>query len=88
MTRSMAFSLVKCAIVRLARTITKMVRRILMSDEWKRSSFCANSTCVWVRTNTNGDRLLQGESDEVIRIPAEEWAAFIAGVKAGEFDDE
>lgn len=58
-------------------------------SEWKRSSFCGNSTCVEVRLSRIGGRVLKTshvESNKVF-IANDEWDAFIAGVKAGEFDD-
>jgi hypothetical protein len=52
------------------------------------SSFCTAGTCVGV--SLHGDAVVvadMGHSDEAaLRIGREEWAAFIAGVKAGEFD--
>lgn len=58
-------------------------------DLWRRSSRCLSSGCVEVR-------LLDGriavrdskvEAGPVLTYTAEEWLAFIEGVKAGEFDD-
>lgn len=52
---------------------------------WVRSSFCESNGCVEVAI----DRAIYVKADhgpEVLVFTAEEWQAFIAGVKAGEFD--
>lgn len=53
---------------------------------WKRSSFCESNGCVYV-TQTPMSVYVTGEGRrEILRFTPEEWAAFVAGVKAGEFD--
>lgn len=66
---------------------------------WKRSSFCAQGECAeWRRSShcSTGEcaELLEGEHvhlrnsqrpDVVVTFTREEWEAFAAGVKAGEF---
>jgi hypothetical protein len=58
---------------------------------WRTSSFTDNGTCVEVADLPDGGRLVRdtklGEASPVLRYTAAEWRAFIAGVKAGEFDD-
>jgi len=59
---------------------------------WRRSSFCAETSCVEVahlsddyveiRRNNGGKQLLS------LGFTRAEWEAFTAGVKAGEFDKE
>jgi hypothetical protein len=57
---------------------------------WRTSSFTDPETCVEVADLPDGTRLVRdtklGESSPVLRYTAAEWRAFIAGVKAGEFD--
>lgn len=57
---------------------------------WRRSSFCASGECVEVRVVDAGGvpEVLQRQSGrpEALRYAADEWRAFIAGAKAGEFD--
>jgi hypothetical protein len=56
--------------------------------EWKRSSKCASSECVEVRRIEGG--FVQVRSAVTLRpvlISAAEWDAFLAGAKAGEFDE-
>jgi hypothetical protein len=59
------------------------------SAEWIISRFCNNSACVQVAHLPGGMVAVRGSRDTV--RPAQvfdrgEWAAFIAGVKAGDFD--
>jgi hypothetical protein len=60
-----------------------------MSDlaGWCKSSFCGNSACVEVAKV--GDEFLVRDSKYpdglVLTFTRDEWAAFVAGVKAGEF---
>lgn len=62
-----------------------------MAEElsWTRSSFCESNGCVevkftpkvvWVRSSYVGSDIRQ------LLFSHEEWEAFVAGVKAGEFD--
>lgn len=50
-----------------------------------RSSFCADGSCVEVDICPNVV-YVGNDNSEYIAFTREEWAAFIAGVKAGEFD--
>ena len=55
------------------------------------SSFCSNGGCVEVTPLDDGGRCLRATSDPrggCVHATAEEWRAFLAGVKAGEFDGE
>ncbi len=58
--------------------------------DWRTSSYTNNGTCVEVADLPNGSRLVRdtkhGERGPVLRYTAAEWQAFIAGIKAGEFD--
>jgi hypothetical protein len=51
------------------------------------SSFCSGGGCVWVSLD-GGEVVVtdRGRSDTSLRFPRDEWGAFLAGVKAGEFD--
>jgi hypothetical protein len=59
-----------------------------MGAGYRRSSFCSASGCVTVRQD--GDMFFIRDScsplDEPQVYTRDEWEAFIAGVKAGEFD--
>lgn len=61
-----------------------------MTDlEWRTSSYTDNGTCVEVAKLPNGGRAVRQSNDPtgpVISYTRPEWDAFIAGVKAGEFD--
>jgi len=56
---------------------------------WRKASFCQSGECVEVAQQDGAivlrDSKEPGES--VLRYTAEEWLAFVRGVKAGEFDD-
>lgn len=61
-----------------------------MTDQthtWKRSSFCESGACIEVRYD-GGIILARDSTRPNLMIVAGEqnWADFIAGVKAGEFD--
>ena len=58
---------------------------------WRRSSFCAETSCVEVAHLPDGSVMLRRTpvgSHNPIPLTRAEWDAFIAGVKAGEFDKE
>jgi len=60
-----------------------------MKVEWRRSTLCADSGCVEV-ARKDGLVAVRDSKDPgrgALSYTAAEWAAFIAGVKAGEFDD-
>ena len=55
--------------------------------EFKRASGCGIGTCA--EAAVGGEMVLMRQSehpDTVVSFASEEWRAFIAGVKAGEFD--
>lgn len=56
--------------------------------EFKRSSFCSVGTCVEIALAEDGVavRDSKSESGPVLNFTADEWGAFVAGVRAGEFD--
>lgn len=58
--------------------------------DWRTSSYSNNGTCVEVADLPDDSRLVRdtkhGERGPVLMYTAAEWQAFIAGVKAGEFD--
>ncbi len=55
--------------------------------DWRKSSFCGSAACVEVAQT--GDEFLVRDSKNaespVLRFTPEEWAAFVAGINAGEF---
>ena len=56
--------------------------------EFRVSSFCSFGNCVEVG-KTDGDVLVRDTKDraqQALAFTDEEWVAFVAGVKAGEFD--
>jgi hypothetical protein len=58
---------------------------------WHKSSYSNGSggNCVEVADLDGGGRAVRDSKDRsgpVLRLTAEEWAAFIAGVRGGEFD--
>lgn len=58
------------------------------SPTWQRSTFCADKSCVEVAKD--GDTVLVGDGKDpgpALSFTMGEWAAFVAGVKAGEFWD-
>jgi hypothetical protein len=58
--------------------------------EWRKSTYCsASSTCVEVAALPEGGAAIRDGKDPQgaeLRFDAAEWAAFVAAVKAGEFD--
>jgi hypothetical protein len=63
-----------------------------MSDmgTWERSSFCGTGTCVEVERAPSAQLVAVRDSkrpgDRSLVFTYDEWRAFVAGVKAGEFD--
>lgn len=58
---------------------------------WRVSSWCAgNGECVAVARLPSGHVLVKDTKEPAgpqLRFDASEWRAFVAGVRAGEFDD-
>lgn len=62
-----------------------------VTNHWRKSSFCNLSNCVEVASGADGSVLIRGgasggDGGAVLRFTEEEWRAFAAGVRAGEFD--
>lgn len=57
--------------------------------DWRISSLCDSGACVGVARQ--GDSVLVGNTSDpetpVSRFTRQEWSAFVAGVKLGDFDD-
>ena len=55
---------------------------------FKRSSFCSLGACVEVAVDRDNSVVVRDSrvADREVRFTAGEWRAFVAGVKAGEFD--
>lgn len=57
--------------------------------EWRKSSRCETSACVEVLVLPDGGVAVRDSKDPngpVLSFTPEEWSAFTAGVRAGEFD--
>jgi len=57
--------------------------------EFRVSSFCSFGSCVEVGRTPDGAVLVRdtkNRAQQALAFTEEEWAAFVAGVKAGEFD--
>ena len=52
------------------------------------SSFCSDGNCIGVAIGADEVRVVDtsGDDQQALRFTHTEWAAFVAGVKAGEFD--
>jgi Domain of unknown function (DUF397) len=50
------------------------------------SSFCSDGSCVGVALGADEVRVVDTKTEGALSFTAEEWQAFVAGVKAGEFD--
>jgi hypothetical protein len=50
------------------------------------STFCSDGACVGVAIEGDEVRVVDTKSSEALSFTPSEWAAFVAGVKAGEFD--
>lgn len=65
------------------------VRTDFDSAAWLTSSFCDLDGCVQVAKLADGQvavRDTKNESQSPLVFTADEWSAFVAGVRAGEFD--
>ena len=56
--------------------------------EWKKSSYCGSGSCVEVAKGTETILLRDAKDSDspVLAFTPSEWASFVAGVRAGEFD--
>jgi hypothetical protein len=57
--------------------------------EFRTSSFCTGGGCVAVGRTPEGDVALRDSKEQdgpVLRFTRDEWRAFLAGARAGEFD--
>lgn len=54
---------------------------------WRKSSFCASGACVEVAEFDGAFMVRDSKTEDgpVLRFTAEEWSAFVAGIKADEF---
>ena len=55
-------------------------------DAVRTSSFCSDGQCVGVAIGADEVRVVDTKTEGALSFTAQEWAAFVAGVKAGEFD--
>ena len=58
------------------------------SPSWRRSTRCSESGCVEVASTGAGSMMRDSKLDQspILEFDADSWAAFVAGVRAGEFD--
>ena len=61
----------------------------MATSAWRRSSWCSTSSCVEVAQVNGAVAVRDSKTADgaVLLYTPEEWHAFIAGVKAGEFDN-
>jgi hypothetical protein len=67
--------------------VVSMSKREAEPSQWRRSTACEAGTCAEVKFD--GDDVLLRSSlnpDATIRLTAEEWRVFRAGIVAGEFE--
>ena len=59
----------------------------ITAPKWKKSSRCASATCVEVAKIGDGYLIRDSKNPDVapLSFTTEEWSAFVAGVRAGEF---
>jgi hypothetical protein len=61
----------------------------LSQAEWRKSTYSANNGCVEVAFVDDGEVAVRDSKDRsgaVLLFQSQEWAAFVRGVRAGEFD--
>ncbi|SDG51263.1 protein of unknown function [Pseudonocardia oroxyli] len=61
----------------------------MLKSEFVRSSYCSAGACVEVAVSESGQVLVRDNKDlaaGALSFTAEEWRAFVSGVKNGEFD--
>ena len=59
-----------------------------MTLNWIRSSSCDSSACLLVAHDGDLTYLRDTETGVIVKVNRPSWSAFVAGVKAGEFDRE
>ena len=62
---------------------------MISTDGYRKSTFCSNGNCVEVRRLDDGNVLLRDSKDPskpAHEFTSQEWTAFLAGVRNGEFD--
>lgn len=60
------------------------------AEPWRTSAYCASATCLEVAKLVGGDiglRDSKQDSSPILPFSRSEFAAFVQGVKAGNFDD-
>jgi hypothetical protein len=60
----------------------------LNEDGWFKSSFCGSGACVEVAIAGEAIRMRDGKapSEPFLAFSRDSWAAFVSGVRSGEFD--
>lgn len=54
--------------------------------DWRRSSRCDSANCLFVAHLEDAVVIFDSATGEQLAVSAADWDAFVAGVKAGEFD--
>jgi hypothetical protein len=57
------------------------------TNVWRRSTFCETGACLEVRNMTGLVGIRDSKTGALMFVKPAEFAAFVAGAKAGEFDD-
>lgn len=60
--------------------------RVSESPQYVISSYCVGGECVAVAADESGVRVRSTTSGATVAFSADEWTAFLAGVRNGEFD--
>jgi hypothetical protein len=70
-----------------AETDSSLPVRSLHEGAWRRSSYCANGTCVEIAIATSGVGVRDGKSphDGQLSLSSAEWRAFLGALRAREF---
>lgn len=56
-------------------------------SDFRTSSFCSSGACIGVAVDADSVTVADlPDGEAVLRVSREQWSAFVAGVKAGEFD--
>lgn len=59
----------------------------MTEPDWRRSSRCGGGTCVEVSTSPRGALVRDSKNDRgpILAFGPDDWRAFLAGIRAGDF---
>jgi hypothetical protein len=68
---------------------TCTVHRLKLKTTWRRATLCNSGSCVEVAGTQAGVAVRDSKQSNgpLLHYTADEWRAFVRGVKAGEFDE-